>query len=61
MSTIEDVTAAEERMNLAKDALLRYVEGRAGKPIERDEYRRLVAKVKAANDRFMRALAELDE
>ena len=61
MSTLEDVTAAEERMNRTKDALLKYVESRPGKAVERDEYRRLVAKVKAANDRFMRALAELGE
>lgn len=61
MSTIEDVTAAEERMNRAKDALLKYVEAAPGKRIDRDEYRRLVARVKAANDRFMRALAELGE
>ncbi len=61
MSTIEDVTAAEERMNRAKDALLKYVEGASGKRIERDEYRRLVAHVKSANDRFMRALAELGD
>jgi hypothetical protein len=61
MSTIEDVTAAEERMNRAKDALLKYVEDAQGKRIDRDEYRRLVARVKTANDRFMRALAELGE
>ena len=61
MSTIADVTAAEERMNRAKDALLKYVESQPGKRIDRDEYRRLVARVKTANDRFMRALAELGE
>ena len=61
MSTIEDVTAAEERMNRAKDALLKYVEAAHGERIDRDEYCRLVARVKTANDRFMRALAELGE
>ncbi len=61
MSSIEDITVAEERMNRAKDALLKYVESRPGKAIDREEYRRLVGRVKAANDRFMRALAQLGE
>ncbi|HSE48390.1 MAG TPA: hypothetical protein VLA96_04200 [Terriglobales bacterium] len=60
MSTIEDVSKAEERMNHAKDALLGYLERARGKTIDREEYRRLQQRVKAANDRFMRALAELD-
>ena len=61
MSTIEDVTAAEERMNRAKDALLKYVEAAPGKRIDGDEYRRRVSRLKSANDRFMRALAELGQ
>ena len=61
MSDIEDVSNAEERMNRAKDALLGYLERSRGRTIGRDEYRRLQKRVKVANDRFMRALAELDK
>ena len=59
MSNVEDVEAAEARMNTAQNALLSYVE--AGTVIDRDEYRRLAARVKKARSEFMKASSELGE
>ena len=57
MSTAETLEAAEAKMNTAKDALLSYVE--QGTAIDRDHYRRLVARVKRAEAQFLKALSEL--
>ena len=57
MSSMEEVEAAEARMNSAKDALLNYIEGR--KTIDRDLHRRLVAQLKKAQAEFLRAISEL--
>ncbi len=56
---MEEVEAAEARMNAAKDALLDYVEQR--KAIHRDQHRRLVARLKKAQAEFLRAISELGE
>jgi hypothetical protein len=58
MGSREEVESAEAKMNAAKEALLLYVEG--GKKVDRDQYRRLVARVKKAESEFMKAMAELD-
>lgn len=50
-----DVEAAEAKMNIAKDALLNYVESRTA--LDRDRYRRLVARVKKAEAEFMKAIS----
>ena len=59
MSSMEEVEAAEARMNSAKDALLGYLEGR--ETIDRDPHRRLVAQLKKAQAEFLRAISELGE
>ncbi len=59
MSRMEEVEAAEAKMNAAKDALLDYVEKR--KTIDRDHHRRLVARLKKAQADFLRAISELGE
>jgi len=59
MSTMEDVEAAEARMNAAKDALLKYVERR--KQLDGDEYRRLVAHLKKAQTAFFDAISQLND
>ena len=58
MSTIEEVERAEEKMTAAKEALLSYIEGKGA--LDRSDYRRLVARVKTAEQEFMKAMAELD-
>ena len=58
MSSIEEVEAAEAKMNNAKDALLNYVESR--KTLDRDRYGRLVAQVKKAEAKFLKAISELE-
>jgi len=57
MSSLEEVEAAEAKMNNAKDALLNYVESR--KTLDRDRYVRLVAQVKKAEAQFLKAISEL--
>lgn len=52
------VEAAEAKMNNAREALLVYVESR--KTLDRDHYRRLVARVKKAEGEFMKAIADLE-
>lgn len=51
-----DVEAAEAKMNIAKDALLNYVESRT--TLDRDRYSQLVAQVKKAEAEFMKATSE---
>jgi hypothetical protein len=58
MSKLEDVERAEAKMNDAKEALLSYIEG--GKPVDRSDHRRLVARLKKTEQEFMRAIGELD-
>lgn len=58
MGSPEQVESAEAKMNAAKEALLSYME--RAKPIERDQHRRLLARVKKAESEFMKAIAELD-
>lgn len=58
MSRIEEVEAAEVKMNKAKDALLNYIESR--KTIHQDLYRRLVVQVKKAEAQFLKAASELE-
>ncbi len=53
MANIDEVAAAEARMNAAKDELLNYVEGR--KALDPHEYRRLVPRVKRAEAEFLKA------
>jgi hypothetical protein len=53
---VEEIEAAEAKLNAAKEALLKYVEAR--KAIDRDEYRRLVARFKKAEGEFLRAISE---
>jgi hypothetical protein len=55
---MENTEAAEAKMNAAREALLQYVE-RPGTR-DRDEYRRLVARVKKAEAEFMRAQSSFD-
>lgn len=57
MSSMEEVEAAEARMNSAKDALLNYIERR--KTIDRDLHQRLIAQLKKAQAEFLRAISEL--
>jgi hypothetical protein len=59
VSSMEEVEAAETRMNAAKDALLNYIE--SGKAIDRDRHRRLVAQLKKAQAEFLRAISQLGE
>ena len=59
MSSMEEVTAAEERVNAAKNALLKYLE--RGKMIDQERYRGLAAKVKRAEGELLRAIAEMGE
>lgn len=58
MSTLEKVERAEAKMTAAKEALLSYIEGR--KPVDRNDHRRLVARLKKTEQEFMKAMAELD-
>lgn len=59
VSSMEEVEAAEARMNAAKDALVNYIE--TGKVIDRDRHRRLVAQLKKAQAEFLRAISDLGE
>ena len=57
MSEMEQVEAAEAKMNAAKDALLKYIEKREA--LDRNECRRLVASFKKAQAEFLKAISEL--
>lgn len=59
MSTVEEVEAAEARMNATKDILLQYIE-RQG-TIDRNHHQRLVAQLKRAQAEFLKAISELGE
>lgn len=59
MSNMEEVAAAEGKMNSAKDALMNYIEARDS--IDRDHHRRLVAQLKKAQAEFLKAISELGE
>jgi len=59
VSTVEEVEAAEARMNLAKDALLEHVERQDA--IDRDHHRRLAARLKKAQAEFLKAISKLGE
>jgi len=56
---LEEVEATEAKMNAARDALLNYIEGRVS--IDRDQHRRLVARLKKAQADFLKAISELGE
>lgn len=55
MNNIEEMEAAEARMNSARKALLNYVEQRT--ELDGEQYRRLVARVKKAEVEFMRVIS----
>lgn len=59
MSDAEELATAEAKMNDARQALLDYVSQRAS--LDRDQYRRLVARVKKAQAAFLRASSELGD
>ena len=59
MSDMEEVEAAEARMNEAKDALLKYIE--TGKAIDRERHARLVARLKKAQAEFLKVVEELGQ
>ena len=56
MSNLEEIEAAEAKMNRAKEALLTYVESRGA--IDRDRYRRLLARFKKTEADFLKAVSE---
>ena len=58
MSNLEEVERAEAKMNAAKEALLSYVEGK--RPLDRNDHRRLVTRLKKAEQDFMKAISELN-
>jgi hypothetical protein len=55
MTDIEEVEAAEARLNAAREALLQYVERR--EQLDGEQSRSLVARVKKAESRFMSVVA----
>ncbi len=57
MSDSVEVESAEAKMNAAREALLSYVE--RVKVVDREEYRRLVTRVKKIEQEFMRAVEGL--
>jgi len=59
VSSMEEVEAAEVKMNSARDALLHYIEGRQS--IDRDRHRRLVARLQKAQAEFLKAISELGD
>ena len=59
MSNMDEVEAAEARMNAAQEALLKYIEKR--ELIDRDSHRRLVARLKKTQAEFLKAISELDK
>jgi hypothetical protein len=56
---MEEVEAAEVKMNAAKDALLNYIERHEA--IDRDHHRRLASRLKKAEADFLKAISELGE
>lgn len=59
MSSMEEVEAAEARMDAAKNELLRYIESQ--KTIHRERYQQLVARVKKSQAEFLQAISRLGE
>ena len=57
MTDIEEVEAAEARVNTAREALLQYVERR--EQLDGEQYRSLVAHVKKAEAAFMSVVAKV--
>lgn len=57
MVEMEEMEAAETRMIRAKNALLSYVEQR--KDLDREQYLRLVSRVKKAEAEFQKTLSRL--
>lgn len=57
MTNMEEIAAAESKLNAAKEALLKYIEAR--QLIDRDRHRRLVARLKKAQAEFLKASSEL--
>jgi hypothetical protein len=56
---MDEVEAAEAKMNEAKDALLKYIERR--KSIDRDHHARLLARLQRAQAEFLKVLSELGQ
>jgi hypothetical protein len=56
VTDLEEVDAAEARMNAAREALLKYVEQR--EQLDGEQYRRLAARVKKAEAEFMSVVAK---
>jgi len=54
---MEEVAAAEAKMESAKNELLRYVE--SARTIDRDRHQQLVARLKRAQAEFLKAISEL--
>jgi hypothetical protein len=57
VTDIEELEAAEARMNSAREALLSYVE--QPEALDGEQYRRLVARVKKAEAAFMSVVAKV--
>lgn len=55
---MEQMEAAELKMNAAQDALMKYIEAR--EPIDRERHRRLVTQLKRARAEFLKGISELD-
>jgi len=59
MSTIEDVKAAERKMNEAKIALQRYTERSPNDPSDHNLHRRLAEELKRATDDYLASVINL--
>ena len=59
MSTLEEVKAAERRMNEAKKALQRYTERSANEPTDRKLHLRLAQELKRATDDYVASVIAL--
>jgi len=59
MATLEEIKAADERMNAAKTALLAYVQRRDPQEHDAALHRRLNEHLKHAMDEFLRLVSEL--
>lgn len=59
MSTLEDVTAAEKRMNNAKAALQQYTDRPKGAPTDIKLHRRLAGALKKATDEYVAVVSDL--
>ncbi len=59
MATLEEVYAAEQRMNKARDALLAYVQRPPSQPADGQLHRELAEQLKRATDDYATAVAQL--